>query len=117
MIRLIGVLTHGGVPVKIKSSMDAEGELILGPLIEAAKALSNVMGSGEVRKLGFRDNTLIVTETGKGYTIVALVNKAEDYMDSLLRVIADAIDESEIAPADGVVNDSHMMIIEKILGT
>ena len=62
MIRLIGVLTTGGVPIKIKSSMDADGEMILGPLIEAAKALSNVIGSGEVRKLGFRENTLIVTE-------------------------------------------------------
>ena len=117
MIRLIGVLTHGGVPVDIKSSMDAERELTLGPLIEAAKALSNVMGSGEVRKLGFRDNTLIVTESKKGYTIVALVNKAEDYMDSLLRVISDAIDESDIAPADGVVNNNHMSIIEQIIGT
>ncbi len=117
MIRLIGILTHGGVPVTVKSSMDAEGELILGPLIEAAKALSNVMGSGEVRKLGFRDNTLIVTETSKGYTIVALVSKAEDYMDSLLRVIADAIDDSDIAPADGAVNDNHMIIVDEILGT
>ncbi|MGY5858717.1 MAG: hypothetical protein RTU63_05055 [Candidatus Thorarchaeota archaeon] len=117
MIRLIGVLTHGGVPIKIKSSMDTEGELILGPLIEAAKALSNVMGSGEVRKLGFQDNTLIVTESKKGYTIVALVSKAEDYMDSLLRVISDAIDESDIALADGVVNDEHMSIIEEIVGT
>ncbi|MGY5880979.1 MAG: hypothetical protein RTV31_12055 [Candidatus Thorarchaeota archaeon] len=117
MIRLIGVLTHGGVPIKVKSSMDAEGELILGPLIEAAKALSNVMGSGEVRKLGFQDNTLIVTESRKGYTIVALVSKAEDYMDSLLRVISDTIDESDIAPADGVVNDSHIIIVDEIVGT
>ena len=117
MIRLIGVLTHGGVPIKVKSSMDAEGELILGPLIEAAKALSNVMGSGEVRKLGFQDNTLIVTESKKGYTIVALVSKAEEYMDSLLRVISDAIDESDIALADGVVNDNHIVIVEEIVGT
>jgi len=117
MIRLIGVLTQGGVPIKIKSSMDSEGELILGPLIEAAKALSNVMGSGEVRKLGFQDNTLIVTESKKGYTIVALVSKAEDYMDSLLRVISDAIDESEIEQADGLVNDAHVIIIEEIVGT
>jgi len=116
MIRLIGVLTQGGVPIKIKSSMDSEGELILGPLIEAAKALSNVMGSGEVRKLGFQDNTLIVTESKKGYTIVALVSKAEGYMDSLLRVISDAIDESEIAPADGIVDDRHMLIVEEIVG-
>ncbi|MBE0525771.1 MAG: hypothetical protein IH631_02440 [Candidatus Thorarchaeota archaeon] len=117
MIRLIVVLTLGGVPVDIKSSMDAERELILGPLIEAAKALSNIMGSGEVRKLGFQDNTLIVTESKKGYTIVALVGKAEDYMDSLLRVISDAIDESDIAHANGVVNDSHMIIIGEIIST
>jgi len=97
--------------------MDSEGELILGPLIEAAKALSNVMGSGEVRKLGFQDNTLIVTESKKGYTIVALVSKAEDYMDSLLRVISDAIDESEIELADGLVNDRHVLIVEEIVGT
>ena len=117
MIRLIGVLTTGGVPIKIKSSMDADGEMILGPLIEAAKALSNVIGSGEVRKLGFRENTLIVTECNKGYTVVALVNRAEDYMDSLLRVIADAIDDSDLASADGLVGDIHTRAIDQILHT
>jgi len=117
MIRLIGILTTGGVPIKVKSTMDADGEMILGPLIEAAKALSNVIGSGEVRKLGFRENTLIVTECQKGYTIVALVSKAEDYMDSLLRVIADAIDDSSLAPADGSVSDTHRRIIDQIVHT
>jgi hypothetical protein len=117
MIRLIGILTTGGVPIKVKSAMDANGEMILGPLIEAAKALSNVIGSGEVRKLGFRENTLIVTECNKGYTIVALVSKAEDYMDSLLRVVADAIDDSDIAPADGLVNDVHRKIIDQVIHT
>ncbi|TFG34506.1 hypothetical protein EU527_03010 [Candidatus Thorarchaeota archaeon] len=117
MIRLIGVLTEGGVPVKIKSPMDADGEMILGPLIEAAKALSKVMGSGEVRKLGFRENTLIVTESNKGYTIVALVNKAEEYMDSLLRVIADRIDDSNIPLANGTVDDLHSIIIDEIVDT
>ncbi|MGY5855857.1 MAG: hypothetical protein RTS72_04605 [Candidatus Thorarchaeota archaeon] len=115
MIRLMGVLTQGGVPIKFKSSMEAEGELILGPLIEATKALSNIMGSGEVRRLAFKDNTLIVTETSKGFTVVALVTKAEDYMDSLLRVIAEKIDESEIQFADGSVNDAQNIIIERIL--
>jgi len=95
--------------------MEAEGELILGPLIEATKALSNIMGSGEVRRLAFKDNTLIVTETNKGYTVVALVTKAEDYMDSLLRIIAEKIDESEIRFADGSVNDAQKIIIEQIL--
>jgi hypothetical protein len=115
MIKLMGVLTEGGVPVKFKSSMEAEGELILGPLIEATKALSNMTGSGEVRRLAFKDNTLIVTETNKGFTVVALVSKAEDYMDSLLRVIAEKIDESKIQFADGSVNDEQRIIIEKIL--
>jgi hypothetical protein len=115
MIRLIGVLTTGGVPIKTKSSVDADGEMILGPLIEAAKALSSVIGSGEVRKLGFRENTLIVTECEKGYTVVALVGKAEDYMDSLLRVIADAIDDSELPQADGSVDDMHTKTIDEIL--
>ena len=115
MIRLMGVLTEGGVPIKFKSSMEAEGELILGPLIEATKALSNIIGSGEVRRLAFKDNTLIVTETNKGFTVIALVSKAEDYMDSLLRVIAEKIDESEIQIADGSVNDEQTIIIEQIL--
>jgi hypothetical protein len=115
MIRLMGVLTQGGVPIKFKSSMEAEGELILGPLIEATKALSNIMGSGEVRQLAFKDDTLIVTETNKGFTVVALVTKAEDYMDSLLRVIAEKIDESEIQFADGSVNDAQKITIERIL--
>jgi hypothetical protein len=115
MIRLIGVLTEGGVPIKFKSSMEAEGELILGPLIEATKALSNIIGSGEVRRLAFKDNTMIVTETSKGFTVVALVTKAEDYMDSLLRVIAEKIDESEIQRADGSVNEKQTSIIERIL--
>ncbi len=115
MIRLMGVLTQGGVPIKFKSSMEADGELILGPLIEATKALSNIMGSGEVRRLAFKDNTMIVTETIKGFTVVALVTKAEDYMDSLLRVIAEKIDESEIQQADGSVNDAQKLIIEQIL--
>jgi hypothetical protein len=115
MIRLMGVLTEGGVPIKFKSSMEAKGELILGPLIEATKALSNIIGSGEVRRLAFKDNTLIVTETNKGFTVIALVSKAEDYMDSLLRVIAEKIDESEIQIADGSVNDEQIVIIERIL--
>ncbi|MHA3962952.1 MAG: hypothetical protein AM325_005370 [Candidatus Thorarchaeota archaeon SMTZ1-45] len=115
MIRLMGVLTIGGVPIKFKSSMEAEGELILGPLIEATKALSDIMGSGEVRRLAFKDNTLIVTETTKGFTVVALVSKAEDYMDSLLRVIAEKIDESEIQFADGSVNELQKIIVERIL--
>ncbi|MFX1482571.1 MAG: hypothetical protein ACFFCP_05200, partial [Promethearchaeota archaeon] len=115
MIRLIGVLTEGGVPIDFKSSMEADGELVLGPLIESAKALSSMMGS-EVRRLAFKSDTLLVTESKKGFTVVALVSKAEDYMDSLLRVIAEKIDESEIQVADGSANETQKRIIDRILG-
>jgi len=117
MIRLIGVLSEGGVPVHVKSSVDTESEMILGPLIEASKSLSTMMGSGEVRKLAFKDNTLIVTESKKGYTIVALVSRAEDYMDSLLRVISDAVDHSSIHKADGAVTPEHEEIVREIIET
>jgi hypothetical protein len=115
VIKLIGVLTQGGVPIKVRSSADAESDLIVGPLIEATKALSTVMGSGEVKRLAFKDNTLIVTESKKGYTVVALVSKAEDYMDSLLRIIAEAIDDSKLPDADGTVMDLHGAVIEDIV--
>ncbi|NHJ14032.1 MAG: hypothetical protein EAX95_10175 [Candidatus Thorarchaeota archaeon] len=117
MIQLIGVLSEGGVPVHVKSAVDSDGEMILGPLIEASKSLSALMGSGEVRKLAFQDNTMIVTESRKGYTIVALVSRAEDYMDTLLRVIADAIDHSEIPKADGAVTPSHKTVVEEVVNT
>ncbi len=117
MIRLIGVLTEGGVPVTINSYVETEGEMIIGALISAAKTLCDVMGSGEVKKLAFKENTLIVTDSKKGYTVVALVDKAEDYMDSLLRLIADEIDNSGIPLADGTVNDFHISVVKNTLDT
>ncbi len=115
MIRLIGVLSEGGVPVVLQSYVETESEMIIGALISAAKTLCDAMGSGEVRQLAFKDNTLIVTESKKCYTVVALVSKAESYMDSLLRIIAEEIDESEISEADGNVTDSHISTVEKVL--
>ena len=46
MIRLIAVLTEGGVPVVIKTYVETEGEMIIGALISAAKTLCDAMGSG-----------------------------------------------------------------------
>lgn len=117
MIRLIGVLTEGGVPIVVNSYVETEGEMIIGALISAAKTLCDAMGSGEVRKLAFKDNTLIVTESKKCYTLVALVDRAEDYMDSLMRIIAEEIDESEIPYADGTANDQHISLVKTILET
>lgn len=117
MIRLLGVLSEGGVPVVIRSYVETESEMIIGALISAAKTLCDAMGSGEVKQLAFKDNTLIVTESKKCYTIVALVTKAEDYMDTLFRIIADELDDSEIPPADGIVSDIHISITNNVLDT
>ncbi len=115
MIRLLGVLTEGGVPVVIRSYVETESDMIIGALVSAAKTLCDAMDSGEVRQLAFKDNTLIVTESKKCYTVVALVTKAEDYMDTLIRIIADEIDSSEIPPADGTANDTHIVLTNSIL--
>jgi hypothetical protein len=117
MIRLIGVLSEGGVPVVIKTYVETEGEMIIGALISAAKTLCDAMGSGEVRNLAFKDNTMIVTESKKCYTVVALVDSAVEYMDSFLRIIAEEIDESDIPHADGTVNDQHIALVTGVLET
>ncbi len=115
MIRLIGVLSAGGVPIDIKSDINTRGDVLLGALVEATKSLSLAMGSGEVKKLDFNEKKLIVTESKKGYTIVALVERAEDYIDTLVRIIASEIDASEIPVADGTVNEYHESIVRRIL--
>ncbi len=115
MIRLIGVLSEGGVAVHIRSTEATKGELLLGALIEAAKTLSTIVGSGQVMKLDFRDRKLIVTESEKGYTIVVLVDRAEDYMDTFLRIIAEEIDASPVPKADGFVSNIHRDIVGAIL--
>lgn len=117
MIRLIGVLSQGGVSIQVKSNLETKGDILLGALVEATRSLSTAMGSGEVRKLDFQDKKLIVTESKKGYTIVALVERAEDYIDTLVRIIADEIDKSEIEIADGCVTDDHQHIVQEILDT
>jgi len=117
MIRLVGVLTEGGVPVEIRSFMDTDGEMLVGALISAAKMLCAAMDSGEVHRLAFRENTLIVFESKSEYTVVALVDKGVGYAESQLRIIAEEIDNSNIPDADGSVTKEHTAIINKILDT
>ena len=114
MIELVSVLSKGGVPVYTKTSLDTN-EMILGPLIEASKSLSAMMGSGEVHRMALADRTLLLTESKKGYTIVALVSRAEDYMDVLLREIAEGIDGSALQVADGNVTDRHAKAAQRVV--
>ncbi|MHA1741458.1 MAG: hypothetical protein ACTSVD_05125 [Candidatus Thorarchaeota archaeon] len=117
MIRLIGVMSQGGVPVFIKSIEKTEGEVFLGALIEATKTLSSMIGSGQVMRLDLQDRKLIVTESKKGYTVAAVVDRAEDYVDTLLRIISEEIDKAPIPPADGAVGPLHKDLVEAIVGS
>ena len=117
MIRLIGVLSEGGVSVQVKSDVATKGDMLVGALIEATKTLSSTISTGNVLKLDFREQKLLMTESEKGYTIVALVDRAEDYMDTLIRIIAEDIDSSRVPSANGVVTDLHKDIVTSILDT
>ncbi len=70
MIELVSVLSKGGVPVHTKTSLDTN-KMILGPLIEASKSLSAMMGSGEVHRIASANRTLLLTESKKGYVTAA----------------------------------------------
>ncbi|MEM2142638.1 MAG: hypothetical protein QXQ81_05230, partial [Candidatus Thorarchaeota archaeon] len=115
MIRLVIVLTKGGVTVRFRGVTNSPNEFVLGALVEAVQSLGDMVGSGDVQHLKFRDDTMILTKSKKGYSVVALVDKSEDYMDSLIRLIADAIDDSQIPPADGTVAELHMDIVDRVL--
>ncbi len=115
MIELLAVLTEGGVPVTVKTTTDSEGDVLVGALVEAAQALSMMVASGKIQRLGFKDKTMLVLESKKRYTVIAIVDRAEDYMNSLLQVIADDIDSSLIPRADGVVTDVHRQIVSQII--
>ena len=73
MIKLLGVIAEGGVPIVIKTFVELKREELLPSLIEALKALSMVIGTGEIRRLDFRQDKLLVVESRKKYTVVALV--------------------------------------------
>ncbi|MHA1770168.1 MAG: hypothetical protein ACTSYL_11275 [Candidatus Thorarchaeota archaeon] len=117
VIKLVCVLSTGGVPVYVKSVGGTESEMLLGALIEASKSLSALIGSGQVRNIAFKDDTLLMTESEKGYTIVMLVNKAESYMERLLQILAEALDYSSIPKADGTVISDYQDDVEEIMNT
>ncbi len=117
MIKLIGVISRGGIPIRVKTLINIEAEELLAGMVEAIKALSTVIGKKVVRMLDFGKDKLLFTESNKGYTIIALVDKAEDYVERLLEVIADDIDSSPVDIATGLVSDELRGIIDEIINT
>lgn len=115
MIQLIGVLAENGVPVRIRTFEDVESASVLGGIVEVLKGLSSELELGQIQRLQFQENTLLVTEAGKGYSIIALADKAEDYVEGLLRVIRIAIDESSLVKAREPVTERMRIQVDAIL--
>lgn len=117
MIKLLGIIARGGVPIRIRTFMRLESKELIGGMLEAVKALSCAIGSKEVRMLDFGENKLIITESKKGYTIVALAEKAEEYIEELIKIIASDIDNSDIEEASGIVCGDLTHKIDNIIDT
>ena len=115
MIQLIGVLAEDGVPVRIRTFTEIESAEVLGGIIEVLKGLSSALQLDQVKRLQFKQQTLLVTESKKGYSIIALVDKAEDYVEGLLRVIRIAIDDSSLVRATDPVTETVRMQMDIIL--
>ncbi len=115
MIKLIGVISKGGIPLRLRTTLEKEGNIFLTGMIEVVKGLSMIMGSGEVRMLEFKDDKLIVTESEKEFTVVALVSRAAEHLESLIRIIAEDIDKSVIEQPGGRGDAAIAKQIDKIL--
>jgi hypothetical protein len=115
MIRLLGVISQGGIPIQWRTSLKSEGKLFITGLIEVTKRLSSMFGSGEVQMLEFEEDKLLVTESEKGFTVIALVSKAEEHLKSLIRIIAEDLDESDIQEPGGSLNASLAKQVDSIL--
>ncbi len=116
MIKLIGVIGEGGIPVNIITYEEIKGEEeFVASLMEAINALSNVIGTGKIAKLDFMEYKMIVTDCKKGYTIVALVDAAEEFVEKLLSMIAEDIDKSDMPEFMGVVDKKMADTVAKII--
>ncbi len=115
MIKLLGVITSSGLPVKIESFIELESKELIASLIEATKAISKVLGRGSVREIDFGEDKLLITEAEKGYLIVTLVDVAEEYMNALLRFIARIIDECDIPASQDIVDSQLVDMVSRII--
>lgn len=117
MIKLLGVIAEGGTLITVKTFREIEEKQLVSNLIEATKGISEVMGVGKIKRFDFGEDRLILTETKKNYTIVALTDTAERYIDQLLQVIARDLDNNEVIPHCNLVNESLEESIEGIIET
>lgn len=114
MIKLLGVITRGGIPVRVKTyeKLDMKKKKLVPNLLSAVRGISTVMGTDDIRSLDFGEDTLLITESKKEYTVVALTSVAEEYVEGLAKVIAEDIDNSPNIPTS--VNVVGEKLIKRI---
>ncbi len=119
LIKLIGVISSGGIPIRFKSLIEIKREELIASLVEAVKALSSAIKIGkteDTKTIEFGEDKLILKESAHGYTVIALADRAEDYVKNLLRIIADDLDSS-LGEFPGIVDDALSRQIDDILST
>lgn len=117
MIQLLGILSKDHSKIVLKTFTDVD-ENVVPKLVAATRGISEAMGTAEIKSIEFRRDTILITESRKKYTVVALTEGAEDYIHNLLRVIAEDIDEDEsVPPSGGKITDNLVKRITSILDT
>lgn len=112
------MIMEGGVPVIIRSFRGEQKERLFSNLISAAKGISEAMGEKEIKRLDFGGDKLILTESRKRYTVVALVGEAVGYIDKIIQSIAKEIDEHEkIPPSGSMIAEQDKKQIGEIIDT
>ena len=116
MIKILGVVTDSGIPVSVLKLTHIESDAIVASLIAAARALSKVLGEGLIRRVDFGGDKLLLTDTKKGYIVFALVTRAEDFIERLLRLLAKEIDSNEnVEPAGGFIDNALGKKVESVI--
>lgn len=118
MIKILGVITEGGLLIKMIRSREVERENVLSSLTSAAKGISEVMGQDEIKKVEFGTDLLLLADCKKKYTVLALTDSAEEYVERLLEVIATKIDETNaIPPSPRSIKESLVTTVKEIMKT
>ncbi len=115
MIKIIGVISRGGLPITFRSLIELKSKELLAGLVESLKAISKVLiGESKYRAVDYGKDKLLMLDTDNGYTIIALVMRGEEFVRRLLEVIASDV-EREVEPFGGLVTDALQKKFDEII--
>jgi len=115
MLKIIGAISSGGLPITFRSLVRLESEELLAGLVESLKAISKIIvGESKYRAVDYGKDKLLMLDTDNGYTLIALVSRGEEFMRRLLEVIADDV-EKNIEEFSGLVTDTLQRKFDAII--